>query len=230
MRTNGNRNDNIAVRAAVDAGTALSAQCNALAFVDARRNLNFQRAGTALLTGAAALLTRLADNLAGAMTIRTRSGRRERAEWRSLRLLHSTGTMTIRTGLRCIALFCAGAAALGALFRALNLNLLFTAKCRFFKAKHHGAANGLTLTRCIGAIGAGRTAAESAAKEASENIAQIDVLEAAKACASLSCSIIRVYARKAELIVTGTLLGVRQYLIGLADFLELFRSFRIILI
>ena len=98
MRTDGYSNNNIASRSAVDACTALAPQSYALAVVNACRNLHTQLAGTALLTGTTALLTRLLNDLAGTTAIRTRAGGGKGAKWGALGLLDRTGTMTVGTG------------------------------------------------------------------------------------------------------------------------------------
>lgn len=86
VRTDGNRYEQIACRAAIYAGIALTALLDGLTIVDTGRNVDFELAGLADTTLTAALRTRLLDDLAGAAAVRASALRLEHAERRALGL------------------------------------------------------------------------------------------------------------------------------------------------
>ncbi len=67
--------------------------------------------------------------------------------------------------------------------------------------------------------------AEAAAKEAAEDIPQIAKVEAAgvisSAACACACAVVGIHPRKAELVIAGFLIRVRENLICLVDLLEL---------
>ena len=100
---------------------------------------------------------------------------------------------------------------------------------RLVKAQGDAHPDVLTLAGGVGVRRAGRAAkaAETAAKDVAEDVAQVHTVaaetaaEAARAAAVL-CRIAGVYARKAILVIELALLGVREDLVCLIDFLEFF--------
>ena len=128
---------------------------------------------------------------------------------------------------------CRGArtVALRTVLDAVDGDLFITAECGLLKGNHHGLADGFALTRCVcaAASAASAEAAETAAEEAAENIAQIDIVKSAEA-ACAATAVIRIDAGKAELIVAGAFVLVRQNAVCLAGLLELFGRLRIVFI
>ena len=122
-------------------------------------------------------------------------------------------------GLRSAAVGGAGAVTLGALLDAGGGDLLFAAEGRFLKGQRHSGADIFALPGTISPGGAGAAAAE----EIVENAAQVHV-EPAKAAAETAEAAVRgkigIDPRKAVLVVPGTLVGVGQDLVGLADLLK----------
>ena len=163
MRTNRDRYEQIARRAAVDACVALTALLDGLSLVDASRNVNLELACLTHASRAAALGAWLLDDLAGTAAVRAGALRLEHAERRALRLRHCTGTAAVRTGLGACALGRARAAALVTGLDAVNGNLFFAAEGCFLKRQDNVLSDGFTALRRIAARGA--SAAEAAAKE-----------------------------------------------------------------
>ena len=212
MRTDRDRYIQIACRAAVCAGIALTALLNGLAVVDAGRDVDLELARLTNAALTAALRTRLLDDLAGAAAVRAGALRLEHAERRALGLGHDAGAAAVRAGLRRRALGCAGAAAVATGLDALDRDLLFAAEGRLLEGQDNGLADGLAALRCVAAL---RTAAAEAAAEA--------------ACAC-TAAVARVDACKAELVILCALVLVGQHLIRLVDLLELVGRLGIILV
>ena len=229
VRTDGNRYEQIACRAAVYTGITLTALLDGLTIVDTGRNVDLELAGLADTTLTAALRTRLLDDLAGAAAVRAGALRLEHAERRALSLRNNTGAAAVRTGLRRGALCGTCAAAVITGFDALDRDLLLTAECGFLEGQDHRLTDGFAALRCVAAR---RTsAAKAAAEERTEQVAQIaHVKAAAEAACTGTAAVARVHTGKAELVVLGALLLVGQHLVCFVYFLELIRSLRIILV
>ena len=229
VRTDGNRYEQIACRAAVYAGIALTALLDGLTIVDTGRNVDLELAGLADTTLTAALRARLLDDLAGAAAVRAGALRLEHAERRALGLRNNAGAAAVRTGLRRGALCGTCAAAVITGFDALDRDLLLTAECGFLEGQDHRLTDGFAALRCVAAR---RTsAAKAAAEERTEQVAQIaHVKAAAEAARTGAAAVARVHTGKAELVVLGALLLVGQHLVCFVYFLELIRSLRIILV
>ncbi len=207
-------------------------QCNALSVVNARWNVHLQRVSTAFLAATAALLAWGLDDLTRAVTIRALRRGCKRTERGALCRAHLTGAVTIRAVLRMRAAGSAAAAAFLTILYAIHRNLLIAAKNRFLKRNHNGFPNRIALSRCIGAAASAATAkaAEATAKEAAENIAQIDILEAAKAASRAACAIVWIHSGKAELVIAGALLLVGKDSIRFSGLLKLFCRFGVVFI
>ena len=229
MRTDRDRYIQIACRAAVCAGIALTALLDGLAVVDAGRDVDLELARLAHAALTAALRTRLLDDLAGAAAVRAGALRLEHAERRALGLGHDAGAAAVRAGLRRRALGRAGAAAVATGLDALDRDLLFAAEGRLLEGKDNGLANGFAALRCVAAL---RTAAaEAAAEERTEQVAEVAHVEAAaEAACACTAAVARVDACKAELVVLCALVLVGQHLIRLVDLLELVGRLGIILV
>ena len=129
--------------------------------------------------------------------------------------------MAVRADLGRGAVGTAGAVADSAGLIAVHADLFLAAKGRLLKADGHTQADALAPLGSVGVPALG--GAEAAAEEAAENIPQIAKVEAAGtvSTAAGTRSVVRVHARKAELVITGFFIRVRENLIGLVDLLEL---------
>ena len=120
--------------------------------------------------------------------------------------------------------------ALGALLLAGDGDVLLAAVHGLVKAQGDAHTDVLTLAGGVGIGPTGRTAkaAETAAEDIAEDVAQIHAVAAKAAetararAAAVLCRIAGVYARKAILVIELALLGVREDLVCLIDFLEFF--------
>lgn len=130
--------------------------------------------------------------------------------------LNRTGAVALRAHLRRGAGGAAVAVAGLAGLHPLHGDGLFAAECRLFKADGQRQPDALAPLRGVG-IGP-PAAAEAAAKEAAEDIAQVS--EVKTAVEPAAGAEVRVYAGVAVLIIAGFFVGVGKHLIGLVDFLE----------
>ena len=143
---------------------------------------------------------------------------------------HEAAAAAVRAGLGAGTGGTAAAVALGALLLAGDGDVLLAAVHGLVKAQGDAHADILTLARCVGVRLTGRAAkaAEAAAKDIAENVAQIHAVAAktAKAArtgaAAVLCCIGRVNTCKAVLVVQLALLRVRKHLVCFVYFLELF--------
>ena len=140
--------------------------------------------------------------------------------------------MTLSTAAGFGVGICAGAAALIAFYHMGDAHFLLCTLAGFHKVNGH---IGIDIAAPVGGIcaGSGAPAAaettESAAENAVENIAYIsksaETTESACTCAA---AIVGIYAGMAELIIACPFFRIREHLIGLVDFLELFSCFLVI--
>ena len=129
--------------------------------------------------------------------------------------------MAVRADLGRGAVGTAGAVTDRAGLIAVHADLFLAAEGRLLKADGHTQADALAP---LGRIGVpALSGAEATAKEAAENIPQIAKVEAAGTVSTAAGprSVVRVHTRKAELVITGFFIRVRENLIGLVDLLEL---------
>ena len=229
MRLYTDRDHEVAVRAAVEASAALSAHAEGLAVVDARREFDRDLVTAADLALALAARAGRADNLAGAAAIRAGSGGLHGHAHEALLRADAAGALTARAGVCARAGRGAGAAALVAVFDARGRDLLFRAEGGLLKGDLNASAD--ILAAC-GRIGAAARRAASAAEEAAKQVAQIsEVPEAARTAAEGVARVrvkVGVYTREAELVVTRTLFGVGQNLVGLVNLLEALDGIRLV--
>ena len=227
MRTNCNVYVQVAVRTAVGAGIALAADIQNLIVIDTRRNGNLDRLLTADLALAVARFARGIDNLASAVAAVARACGLHHAERCALVDAHLAGAAAVRTGLGACALSRAGAVAIRAIFDLVVGHIFLAALCRFLKRKGDARLHVTAAARCV-RVRTASAAPETAAEEAVENIGKIKTACAAgiRISAARAASEVRVYARKAELVVARLLVFIRKYLIRFVDFLKLrFRIF-----
>ena len=220
MRTDADRDHQIAARAAVCAGIALTRNAEGLAVVDAGRNIHVElvRAldpALALAAGAGGL-----DQLASAAAGGAGGGGLHRHAHEALRGADLTGAAALGAGLGLCALGAAGAAALVAVFNPGNVQLLLGAEGRLLKGDLH---LGDDVFAAGGAVCAAAAAGASAAEEVAEDVAQIsEAAEAAEALKGIPGVGVEVGidACEAVLVVSGPLIRVGQDLVGLVDLLE----------
>jgi len=163
----------------------------------------------------------LVDDAAGAPALLAGAAAGEHAHGRPLLHLHLSAAVAVGAYLRCGARLTAAALAGGALLAALHGHVLFAAEGRLLERDGHAGADALAP---LGRVGVPPLlAAESAAEEAAEDVAQIAEVEAARAavCAACARPVAGVNAREAELVVPRLLLRIAEHLVGLVDLLEL---------
>ena len=230
MRPHGNGNQQIACGAAVFPGVALSPDGNGLAVVDARRDLGLNGTAFPLQTAAAAGRAGSLDDPALAAAAPAGRGGGEDAHRRLPPHLHLTGAVAVRADLRGRAVGAAGAVAGGTGLIAVYADLLLTAEGGLLKADGHTQTDALAPLGGVGIPPLGGT--ESAAEKAAEDVPQIAEVKAAgvigSAACACACAVVGIYPRKAELVITGLLIGVGENLIGLVDLLELLLRFLIV--
>ena len=208
MRTDADRDHQIAARAAVCAGIALTRNAEGLAVVDAGRNIHVElvRAldpALALAAGAGGL-----DQLASAAAGGADGGRLHRHTHEALRGADLTGAAALGAGLGLGALGAAGAAALVAVFNPGDVQLLLRAEGRLLEGDLHLGDDVFTAGRAACAAAA---AGASAAEKVAEDVAQIsEAAEAAEALKGIPGVGIEVGidACKAVLVVSGPLIRV----------------------
>ena len=227
MRTNCNVYVQVAVRTAVGTGIALAADIQNLIVIDTRRNGNLDRLLAADLTLAVARFARGIDNLASAVAAVARACGLHHAERCALVDAHLAGAAAVRAGLGACALSRAGAVAIRAIFDLVVGHIFLAALCRFLKRKGDACLYVTAAARCV-RVRTASAAPETATEEAVENIGKIKTACAAgiRISAARAAAEVRVYARKAELVVAHLLVFIRKYLIRFVDFLKLrFRIF-----
>ena len=149
-------------------------------------------------------------------------------------LLHIdyAASLAVRAGLGTGAFRRTGAAARRAILDPLGADGLFAALGCFFKGQGHRRPHIPTARRRIGVAPTKAEAAASTAKDGGEDIAQVNVAavkaKATAAVAALSGAVVGVNPGKAELVVSGFLLGIAQHLVGLVAFLEFGLGHRVV--
>ena len=224
MRTHGHNDQKVARGAAVLTRVALRAQRNGLPVVDARRNADLDGLAVADHALAAALGAGLMNDLTLASAALAGGRRRHIAQRRLAALLDHAAAAAVRADLGGRALGAARAAAVRTLLDAVDADFLLAAEGRLFKADVHARAQTLAA---LGRVGVRARAAKAPAEEAAEDIAEVAEVEPARAvsAATGACAVIRVNARKAELVVARLLVWVAQNLVRLVDLLELLLGF-----
>ena len=223
MRPHGNNDQKVARRAAVSAGVALRAQGNGLPVVDARRNADLDGLAVADHALAAALGAGLMNDLTLAAAALAGSRGGHEAQRRLAALLNHAAAAAIRANLGGRALGAARTVAVRALLDAVDADLFFAAEGRFLKADGNARAQALAALRRIGVC---PRAAEAPAEKAAEDVTKVAEVEPARAVSAAgACAVIRVDARKAELVIARLLVGVAQNLVRLVDLLELLLGF-----
>ena len=147
------------------------------------------------------------------------------AQRRLAALLDHAAAAAVRADLGGRALGAARASAVRALLDAVDADFLLAAEGRLFKADVHARAQAFAA---LGRVGVRARAAEAPAEEAAEDIAEVAEVEPARAVSAATggaCAVIRVNARKAELVVARLLVWVAQNLVRLVDLLELLLGF-----
>ena len=154
----------VAGRAAVDAVFAFAGEPDAIALVDAGRNLDRQRLVLLDASDAVAAVAGVGDEAAGAVALGAGLLDREEA------LLHAHLAVTAagRAGLRLRARFGAGAVAGLAVFHGRDADLGFRAVCRLLERDFQVVAQ-------VGAaidVGTAATATAAAAEDVAEDVAE----------------------------------------------------------
>lgn len=211
-------NEQIAAGAAVGAGFALALNADALTVVDARRNVDLQRLGLAVAAATLAVRTRIGNDLARTVAVRTGLLHLQKAAVD----VDRTAAAAVRAGLLARALLAARTVTGFALFPNRHANVGLGAgncllECDFKRITHVGAAEHLG------------TASASAAGTAAENFGE-DVAEVAESALSLTESAesaeaarcVRIHAGLAVAVVGGALLRIAQNRISLTDLFKLF--------
>ena len=105
-------------------------------------------------------------------------------------------------------------------------HIFLAALCRFLKRKGDACLYVTAAARCV-RVRTASAAPETATEEAVENIGKIKTACAAgiRISAARAAAEVRVYARKAELVVARLLVWVAQNLVRLVDLLELLLGF-----
>ena len=203
----------VAGRAAILARFAVAAGADALAVVDARGDLDFQRLLLLDLALAAAGGAGLGNDLAGAVAVR--AGLLHAEE--TLAHLHHALAVAGAAGLDAGARLGASALAGLAVVPAGDADLRFLAGGRFFQRDFHGVGQVRAAVHLPAA-----TAAAGAAEDVAEDVAE-GFAETGKAfrTGAARAAHVRVHAGVAVLVVGRLLLRVRQHLVGLFGLLEL---------
>ena len=116
-------------------------------------------------------------------------------------------------------------------FRAVYLYLTGNALAGLHKGKVETDCNISAALGSVGVCASGGCAAHSAAEEGIKNITEIKALtrkSAEAAHSACSCTIRRVNACVAELVIALTLLRVRENIVGFINLFEFFRRFRVV--
>ncbi len=203
----------VARRPAVDAGFAFAGQADAIALVDAGRNLHRQRFVLLEASRAAARGARRLHDLAAAVTFRARLLNREKALLHAHLAMAVAGRALDRLGAGLGARAMAGLA----FVQRRNADLGFGAARGFLQRD-------LEVVAQVGPaihIGAAAAAAEDVAEDVAERIRE--TAHAGRARGGR-----RIDSRVAVLIVGRAFVRVRQYLVSLFGFLELRLGLRII--
>ena len=221
-------NDEVAVGAAVDAGIALLGDTDHVAVIDTLRNVDgdgLADPDTALAVAGRALVL---DVLSGSAAIRADTFRLHHAEDRLASRADTTGTMAGRAVDDVLVALGTCAMAIRACLDVVKRDIDLGAVDGLVEGKLDGD---LLVGSLAGDIAAS-CASGSAAEELAEDIVDIAEVRLRKAATESIEAVLEpvgsivVEGSVAELVILGSLLRVLQDLVGLADFLELFRSVR----
>ena len=203
MVVNHNPNSKVARRSAVYACITKASCRNNLTVINTGRNVDVNLCLFTHLASACTFGTRLFDNLACAVTGRTRSLSINLEKAGALLNGNVSPASALSTGFWACALCRTRAVTLRAILNLGNLYRLFAALSRLLKRNVNSGLNISSALRSIW-ISASKASASSA-EEAAENVAEVYIAVKAEAACSavsaLSCRIIRVNSRKAELVI-----------------------------
>ena len=221
MTSDADGHEQVAGRAAVDALIALPAQNDGLIVVDTGGNFDRNRPRAARIAGAPAVLAGLLDGFSLAAAALADARGADGSERGAPRCAHLPAAVADGTRLDRAALGRARSVAVVAFFHAVDRDILCAAKGRLLKGDLNAAFQILAAPRRVSRLR--RAPAEAAAENRAENVAEIAHVKAAEAAAvtALSRAVIRVDARKTELVVFALLLRVGQDLISLVDLFKL---------
>ena len=204
-----NLNVQIACRCAVLAGFTLTCQTDAVARIDACRDLNGQRFGFLHATVTMTFGARIFNQRTATMTVRTGLLHREEA----LAHLHLTGTVTGWAGLWLSPRFRTAAVANVTLFQRRNTDLFGDAANRFFQRQVHVVAQVCAARRALTAT----PATEDIAKYITKDIAEISAAAEAAATKSTAAHAALFKGCVTVLVIGRTFLCIGQDFIGFFD-------------
>ncbi len=194
-------------------------ETDAIASIDASRDLDRQGLGLLVAPFAMALAARILDDLAATVTVR--AGLLHCKE--TLTHLYLAGAVAGRAGLGRAPGVGAGAVTHLTVDQGRDLDLFGDTAHRLFQGQFHGIAQ-------VGTTGRAATTTAAATKDVTEHIAK-DVAEiGAAAKATVAATLTRIDTGMAVLIVTGTQVGIGQDLVSLLDLFEFLFSIGIALI
>ena len=218
LHSYGNGDQQVAGRAAVLSGVALTPDGDGLAVVDTGWDAGLDGFALAYRACAVAVLAGLVDDLALAAALGTGGAGGEHAHGGLSPYLDLTAAVAVRADLRRGAGGAAVAVAGAALLHTIHGNFFFAAESRFLKTDGQGHADALPP---LGRVGVGPpSAAETASEKAAENVAQVSEVEVPVKPGPAGAKV-GVHARVAVLVVPGLLVSVGQHLVSLVDLLEL---------
>ena len=215
--------DQIAGGAAVLAGVALAPEGDSLTVIDTGGDGHRDTALDLVVSGAVAVITGAVDDLAGAVALGALCGGGVGEAAAAPLDADHTGAPAVGAGVSGGTRLTAGAVTGLTGLSAGQLNGLLTAEGRLLKGDGQVDPQGLTLLGGVGLLLTAETAAkaaEAAAKEGAEDVAQVTHVKAAAAKATAAAKV-GIDASVTELVITRALLLVRQHLVGLVDLFEL---------
>src|SRR5215467_3409540 len=210
-RMRGDRQEDVEIsgRATAHASLALAREADACAVLDARRNVDRERALARDAARARAVRARTVDHLAAALA--AGAGALEGEE--ALRMPDAAGAAAVRTGLRLGAGLGAGAGAGLARHRGRDAHLRGLAGKRLFERDLHVVAQ---IGAALGAIAAAAPAGH--AEDALEDVGEGGAETGAKIVCAAAHSLLE--GGVAEAVIGGALVGILENLVRLVDFLE----------
>jgi len=212
------RYQQIAGRAAVYAGVALSAQRYGLSVVDAGRDADAHLVLAADAADAVAGAARAMDDLAATLALIAARVLLHHTERRALRGFHLTRALAVGADLSSRARGAACALAVGALLNARYEHFLFDAERRFLKLYVHVCAQIFALARSVRVLTAATAAeAENVAEYIAKAAEITETSEIAKAAetALAAVALARVERGVAETIVLCALISIRKDFVSL---------------
>ena len=168
MRRDQDLDIQVAVRSAVDAALALSADADLLAALDAGRDLDVQLDALMLIAASAALGAFAADLLTGPAALRTYALLLHDAEHRPRLRRHIAGAVASRAGVDVAGAVCAAAAAFLTLLIHIDVDGLGLAEDRIHEIDAHLHEAVISLAGTV--VRPSASAAETAAEEGAKNI------------------------------------------------------------